>query len=347
MLQQPIKVLVVDDSEIIRRLLTEVLNSDPDISVVGAAQDAFEAKKLVNQLSPDVITLDVEMPEVDGIRFLEVLMKARPTPVIMISTLTRSKADITLRALELGAVDYIAKPVVDDLSMFHRYSNTVINKVKMAARSRVGNSRLPIKRPALPASKANRVLAIGASTGGTEAINSVLQQLPAQSFAVVMTQHMPAGFTTTFADRLDRTTDFTVIEAQGGERIRPGYAYLAPGGLHMRVVRRGNDLFTDVFDGDKVCGHRPSVDVLFDSIASEVGKFALAALLTGMGKDGAQGLSKIRQTGAYTVAQDEQSCVVYGMPRAAVELNAVDALVPLEEIGSNLVEHLSARHSAG
>lgn len=339
----PIRVLVVDDSDIIRRLLTEILNSDPGIVVVGAAADAFEAKALVNKLQPDVITLDVEMPEVDGIRFLEVLMKVRPTPVIMISTLTRSKADITLRALELGAVDYIAKPIVDDIAVFQRYSGTVINKVKMAAKSHVGHAAKPPKSPAQLASRTNRVIAIGASTGGTEAIAHVLQQLPASHFAVVMTQHMPAGFTTTYADRLTRNTNFTVIEAQGGELVRPGYAYLAPGGYHMRVKRKGNELYTEVFDGEKVSGHKPSVDVLFDSVASEIGKFAMATLLTGMGKDGAQGLKKIQDSGGFTVAQDESTCVVFGMPRAAIELGAADAVAPLEKIGETLIESLAPK----
>lgn len=339
----PIRVLVVDDSDIIRRLLTEILNSDPGIVVVGAAADAFEAKALVNKLQPDVITLDVEMPEVDGIRFLEVLMKVRPTPVIMISTLTRSKADITLRALELGAVDYIAKPIVDDIAVFQRYSGTVINKVKMAAKSHVGHATKPPKAPAQLASRTNRVIAIGASTGGTEAIAHVLQQLPASHFAVLMTQHMPAGFTTTYADRLTRNTGFTVIEAQGGELVRPGYAYLAPGGYHMRVKRKGNELYTEVFDGEKVSGHKPSVDVLFDSVASEIGKFAMATLLTGMGKDGAQGLKKIQDSGGFTVAQDESTCVVFGMPRAAIELGAANAVVSLENIGETLIESLAPK----
>lgn len=341
MQSQPIRVLVVDDSELIRRLLTEVLNSDPEITVVGAAEDAFEAKKLVTQLSPDVITLDVEMPDVDGIRFLEVLMKAKPTPVIMISTLTRSKADVTLRALELGAVDYIAKPVIDDISMFHRYSLTIINKVKMAARSRVA---APVENRVIKRSQssvaANRVIAIGASTGGTEAIKDVLQQLPVGNFAVVIAQHMPAGFTATYAERLNRSTGFQVIEAKGGELLKPGVAYLAPGGLHLRVVRRGSQLYTDVFDGEKVSGHRPSVDVLFDSVASEIGKYALAALLTGMGKDGADGLKKIRQAGGYTVAQDEKSCVVFGMPRKAIEIGAVCKVSPLDDVADALLEGL-------
>ncbi|TPE51548.1 chemotaxis response regulator protein-glutamate methylesterase [Maribrevibacterium harenarium] len=338
---QPIRVLVVDDSELIRRILTELLNSDPTIRVVGVARDAFEAKELVTKLQPDVITLDVEMPEVDGIRFLEVLMKARPTPVIMISTLTKANADVTLKALELGAVDYIAKPVIDEISVFNRYASTVIRKVKMAAESHVSN-RIGIKhQPSVASIHANRVLAIGASTGGTEAIKAVLQQLPAKNFAVVMTQHMPAGFTTTYAARLDRITDFTVIEAQGGELIKPGHAYLAPGNLHMRVVRKGNQLYTDVFDGEKVSGHRPSVDVLFDSVAKELGKQSLATLLTGMGRDGADGLKRIHDAGGYTIAQDQASCVVFGMPREAIRLGAASAVVDLDSIGAQLLGKLS------
>ena len=342
----PIRVLVVDDSELIRRLLTEIFNSDSDIEVVGCAADAFEAKKLVKELSPDVITLDVEMPEVDGIRFLEVLMKAHPTPVIMISTLTKSNADVTLKALELGAVDYLAKPVVHDLSVFHHYERALINKVKMAANSRVKRStHRPAKSSALP-SKVSRVIAIGASTGGTEAIHHLLLQLPANSFALVIAQHMPAGFTTTYAERLNRTTDFTVIEAKGGELLRPGYAYIAPGGLHMGVKRKGNDVYTEVFDGQKVSGHKPSVDVLFNSVAQQIGKFALATILTGMGKDGAQGLKSIRDAGGYTVAQDEESCVVFGMPRVAIESGAVCSVAPLDDIGQQLVNSVSASTSS-
>lgn len=344
MFTQPIRVLVVDDSELIRRVLTELLNSDPNITVVGAAQDAFEAKQLVTQLKPDVITLDVEMPKVDGIRFLEVLMKAEPTPVIMISTLTKANADVTLRALELGAVDYIAKPVINEQALFERYASTVINKVKMAAKSRVAapNSYAAPSAP-VAAIQSNRVLAIGASTGGTEAIKNVLLQLPAKNFAVIIAQHMPAGFTTSYAARLTRSTDFEVIEAQGGELIKPGVAYLAPGDFHMRVIRKGNQLFTDVYKGEKVTGHRPSVDVLFDSVAQEVGKHVLAALLTGMGKDGAQGLLKISQAGGFTVAQDEESCVVFGMPRAAIELGAVKAIASLGNIGETLVNSIKPK----
>ncbi|MBM6551744.1 protein-glutamate methylesterase/protein-glutamine glutaminase [Marinomonas ostreistagni] len=339
MVSKLIKVLIVDDSELIRRILQQIISEDPQLHVVATARDAFEAKEMVRELKPDVITLDVEMPKVDGLRFLEVLMKAQPTPVVMISTLTRANADVTLRALELGAVDYIPKPTADEQALLQHYASTVIQKVKQAAKSR-SFTPVPTAKKAANASElsSNRVLAIGASTGGTEAIRSVLQQLPAQHFAVVMTQHMPAGFTTTYAARLDSTTDFKVIEAKGGELVQPGYAYLAPGDFHLRVVRKGNQLYTDVFEAEKVSGHRPSVDVLFESIAKEVGKHALATLLTGMGRDGAKGLKKIHDQGAYTVAQDEESCVVFGMPREAIELGAATKVAALDRIGATLID---------
>lgn len=338
-----IRVLIVDDSELIRTILSEVINASPLLEVVGAARDAFEAKKMVAELKPDVITLDVEMPKVDGLRFLEVLMKAQPTPVVMISTLTKANADTTLRALELGAVDYIAKPSINQSDLFKRYANTVVRKVTQAAQCRVVRQITGESKPAskVPTIKANRVLAIGASTGGTEAIRSVMQQLPPDNFAIVLAQHMPAGFTTTYAERLNRSTGFKVVEAKGGELLQPGVAYLAPGNFHLRVIRKGNQLYTDVFSAEKVSGHRPSVDVLFDSIAEEVGKHALAALLTGMGKDGAKGLKKVHSAGGFTVAQDEESCVVFGMPKEAIALGAVSEVSTLSNVGDVLISSLS------
>ncbi len=336
-----IKVLIVDDSELIRTILTEVISSDPSLQVVGAACDAFEARTMVNELKPDVITLDVEMPKVDGLRFLEVLMKARPTPVIMISTLTQVNADTTLRALELGAVDYVAKPSINESRLFKQYAQTIIRKVKQAAACRVIPAVPDTAKPTRSAPiKANRVLAIGASTGGTEAIRSVMQQIPPENFAVVIVQHMPAGFTTTYAERLNRTTGFHVIEAKGGEVVKPGTAYLAPGDYHLKVIRKGNQLVTQVFKDEKVSGHRPSVDVLFDSVADEVGKHALATLLTGMGKDGAMGLKNIHDKGAITVAQDEETCVVFGMPKEAISLGAVTKVAPLNKVGEALIASL-------
>jgi two-component system, chemotaxis family, protein-glutamate methylesterase/glutaminase len=340
-----IKVLIVDDSVSMQKVLQEVIESDPSLEVVGVAKDAFEAKQMVNDLSPDVITLDVEMPQVSGLRFLEVLMKVKPTPVVMISTLTKANADTTLQALELGAVDYIAKPQINQEEMFQRYKKMVIKKIQMAASCNIstGINHQPLNttQPSVAESfSSNRVLAIGASTGGTEAINYLLSRLPSANFALMIVQHMPAGFTSTFASRLDRTTEFTVVEAQGGELIRPGVAYLAPGDFHMKVIRSNDQLYTDVYKAEKVSGHRPSVDVLFKSVADEIGRYAFATLLTGMGKDGARGLKRIKNAGGFTVVQDESSCVVYGMPRAAVELDAANVITPLNNIKETFVEKL-------
>lgn len=344
MQHKKIRVLIVDDSISIQKVLQEVIESDPGLEVVGAAKDAFEAKQMVNDLSPDVITLDVEMPKVSGLRFLEVLMKVKPTPVVMISTLTKANADTTLQALELGAVDYIAKPQINQKEMFLRYSKMVIKKIRMAAACNIStgiNHQSTNTEPARAESlTANRVLAIGASTGGTEAINYLLSKLPSANFALLIVQHMPAGFTSTFASRLDRTTDFTVVEAQGGELVRPGVAYLAPGDFHMKVVRSNDQLYTDVFRAEKVSGHRPSVDVLFKSVADEIGRHAFATLLTGMGKDGARGLKRIKNAGGFTVVQDQSSCVVYGMPRVAVEMDAACVVTPLNNIKETFIEKL-------
>lgn len=339
-----IKVLIVDDSISIQKVLREVIESDPGLDVVGTAKDAFEAKQMVNDLSPDVITLDVEMPQVSGLRFLEVLMKIKPTPVVMISTLTKANADTTLQALELGAVDYIAKPQINQKELFLRYKKMVIKKIHMAAACNIStgieHSSSNKQVSETESFSSNRVLAIGASTGGTEAINYLLSKLPSANFALLIVQHMPAGFTSTFASRLDRTTDFTVVEAQGGELVRPGVAYLAPGDFHMKVIRSNNQLYTEVFKAEKVSGHRPSVDVLFKSVADEIGRHAFATLLTGMGKDGAQELKRIKDTGGFTVVQDQSSCVVYGMPRVAVEMDAACVVTPLNNIKETLVEKL-------
>ena len=343
MQSKKIKVLIVDDSISIQKVLQEVIESDPGLEVVGTASDAFEAKQMVKDLSPDVITLDVEMPQVNGLRFLEVLMKIKPTPVVMISTLTKANADTTLQALELGAIDYIAKPQLNQKEMFLRYRKMVIKKIHMAAACNIatGIDHQTSKKPSAQVSlSTNKVLAIGASTGGTEAINYLLGQLPSTNFALLIVQHMPSGFTSTFASRLDRTTDFTVVEAKGGELVRPGVAYLAPGDFHMRVVRSNNQLYTEIFKAEKVAGHRPSVDVLFNSVAEEIGRHAFATLLTGMGKDGAHGLKKIKNAGGFTVVQDEASCVVYGMPRVAVEMGAASVISPLNNIKETFIERL-------
>ncbi|TDO96349.1 protein-glutamate methylesterase/protein-glutamine glutaminase [Marinomonas balearica] len=338
-----IKVLVVDDSASIRKLLTEIITSDSELLLVGAAEDAFEAKEMVNIHQPDVITLDVEMPKVDGLRFLEVLMRARPTPVVMISTLTKANADVTLRALELGAVDYIAKPIIAQEEVFKKYCKTILRKIKMAATANVSNTRAAssVIHPVTTNASGKKIVAIGASTGGTEAIKRVLACLPSDNFAVLIVQHMPPGFTTTFANRLNSISGFTVTEAKGNENVLPGYAYLAPGDQHLSVVRRGSQLVTRLTADEKVSGHRPSVDVLFESVALSVNDKAVGVILTGMGKDGATGLLSMREAGAYTVAQDEDSCVVFGMPKEAIKQNAVVTVAKLDEIANTVVTNLT------
>lgn len=334
-----IKVLIVDDSELIRRLLTSILSADPMLTVVGAAKDAYEAKDMVKELSPDVITLDIEMPEVNGLRFLQVLMKANPIPVVMVSTLTEAHATATLQALEYGAVDYMPKPKMYDSGTLEDYGERIVKKVRMAAGSNIRAIRarpMPV-RATYNKQAPNRVLAIGASTGGTEAIYNLLQQLPPEHFGIIISQHMPAGFTKTYAERLNRQTGFQVLEAVGGEKIQPGVAYLAPGDYHLTLRRDGHILYTQIESSEKVSGHRPSVDVMFESVANVVGKTAIAVLLTGMGKDGARGLKSIRDQGGYTVAQDENSCVVFGMPREAIHIGAACSVQPLSEMGKHLV----------
>lgn len=345
MVSKLIKVLVVDDSESIRRMLKRIISEDAQLHLVATARDAFEAKGMVRELKPDVIILDVDMPKVDGLRFLDGLMTVQPTPVVMVSSLTDANADITLKALELGAVDYIAKPTDCDPAELQEYAQSVIQKVKQAAHSHVSKPPSSVAKAANAAElHSDKILAIGASTGGTEAIRSVLQQLPTEHFAILMAQHMPAGLTKAYAQRLDTATDFTVVEARGGELIQPGYAYLAPGDHHLRVVRRDQQLYTEVLAAEPLEAHQPSVDILFDSMAKELGQNGLAALLTGMGHDGVQGLKHLHQQGAYTVAQDEQSCVVFGMSKEAIELNAVTMISSLDRMGSALIE--AAKHQS-
>lgn len=340
-----IKVLVVDDSALIRSLLSEIVKAEPDLQLVGAAPDAFVARDMVKNLRPDVITLDIEMPKVDGLTFLDRLMKAQPTPVIMISTLTEERADATLRALELGAVDFIAKPKVGVVSGIEHYRQLIVEKIRAAAHARV--SRRVATAPSSPIarltlSSTEKIIAIGASTGGTEAIKAVLMQLPANAPGTVITQHMPPGFTRSYAKRLDSVCAMNVREAQGGERLLPGYAYLAPGDKHLLVERSGADYRLRLDDGPLRSGHKPSVDVMFEALAESAGRNVVAALLTGMGKDGAQGLLALRRQGAYTLAQDEASCVVYGMPKEAVKLDAVDELLDLGAIGPRVIERLQS-----
>lgn len=338
-----IKVLVVDDSALIRSLLSEIIRSEPEFVLVGAASDAYAARELVNQYRPDVITLDVEMPKVDGLTFLEKLMKARPTAVVMISSLTEQGAEVTLRALELGAVDFLAKPKIDIARGIEEYRLEIIGKIKAASQAKVTKSSnaKPQKTDNLRFKTTEKVIAIGASTGGTEAIKAVLTQLPVDSPGIVITQHMPPGFTTSFAKRLNNMCRITVVEAQGGERIVPGYAYLAPGDRHLTVIRSGADYRVELTDGPRVSGHKPSVDVMFESVAESVASNALAIILTGMGKDGALGIRKIADHGGFTIAQDEASSLIFGMPQEAIKTGCIKQIVPLDSISKRVIEYLN------
>ncbi|MDH4653990.1 chemotaxis response regulator protein-glutamate methylesterase [Pseudomonas sp. JS3066] len=343
----PIKVLVVDDSALIRSLLSEIVRADNELQLVGVAPDAYVARDLIKQHSPDVITLDVEMPRMDGLTFLDKLMKGRPTPVVMISSLTERGSEATLRALELGAIDFVAKPKLGIAEGMQAYAEEIRAKLKVAARARIIR-RIAVERPVergLPIVGTEKLIAIGASTGGTEAIKEVLLGLPADSPGVVITQHMPAGFTRSFAARLDKLCRISVSEARDGDRILPGTALIAPGGLHMEVARSGANYVARLSEAPPVNGHRPAVDVMFNSAARCAGRNLIAALLTGMGKDGARGLLEIREAGGYTVAQDEASCVVYGMPREAAEIGAAEEVLALEEIGPALLAQARRRGS--
>lgn len=344
-----IKVLVVDDSALVRSLLSEIIRNAPDFTLVGAAPDAYVARDMVKQFAPDVITLDIEMPRMDGLTFLEKLMIARPTPVVMISTLTDAGADATLQALELGAVDFIPKPKLGISEGFREYAELILEKLASAAKVNVKPLKRDTQRSTVnPNEKiakerlqsTEKIIAIGASTGGTEAIKEVLMQLPAGVPGIVMTQHMPPGFTRTFAERLNKLTKLHVTEAKGGERILPGHAYLAPGGFHLLVVRSGADYVIKLSESEMVHRHRPAVDVMMESVAAAGGKNVIGVLLTGMGKDGAKGMLDIRNHGGYTFAQDEQSCVVYGMPKEAVNIGGVNEVVELANMGSAILGKL-------
>lgn len=341
----PIKVLIVDDSALVRSLLSEIIRAAPGFDVVGAAPDAYVARDLVKQFSPDVITLDIEMPRMDGLTFLEKLMAARPTPVIMISTLTEAGSESTLQALELGAVDFIPKPKLGIAEGLRDYTDQLIEKLRAAAKVKLHKIAKPGAPPrsstiVMPRLGTEKIIAVGASTGGTEAIKELLLQLPANVPGIVITQHMPAGFTRSFAERLNRITALEVKEASGGERILPGHAFLAPGGYHLLVERYGADYTLKLSQSEPVHRQRPAVDVMMSSAARAGGKNVVGVLLTGMGKDGAQGMLDIREHGGYTLAQDEESCVVYGMPKEAVSLGGVDRVVPLMEMGDALIERL-------
>ncbi|QEA40261.1 chemotaxis response regulator protein-glutamate methylesterase [Pistricoccus aurantiacus] len=344
MIAKKIKVLCVDDSALMRDLLTEIINAQPDMHVVATASDPLIARDLIKRHDPDVLTLDINMPRMDGLVFLTHLMRLRPMPVLMVSSLTRKNSKTSLKALELGAVDVIAKSGLGIRDNRMHDDSLIVDKIRAAAQSkpcRLGAA----PRHALAAltsssypQASKRFVMIGASTGGTEAIRHVLEPLPENAPGIVIAQHMPSGFTRSFAERLDRSCRIKVSEATHGEPILPGHAYVAPGGIHLKVAREGTRYVLKLDDGEPVNRHRPSVDVLFESAAQHLGKLAIGILLTGMGKDGAAGLGRMRQAGAMTLAQNEATCVVYGMPREAVAQGAAREVLALSEIPRRLME---------
>ena len=341
------KVLIVDDSALMRQLLTKIIDSDPGLEVIGTAGDPYIAREKIKALNPDVLTLDIEMPRMDGLTFLEKLMRGHPMPVVMISSLTDKGADTTLRALSLGAVDYVSKPKLDVSNGTIEHAEEIITKVKAAARVRVRDASASTAAPATSTGKTyhfsatHKIVAIGASTGGTEALKDLLSPLPADFPGIVIVQHMPEAFTRQFAERLDSLCKIRVMEAQDGDRILPGHALLAPGGHHMAVVRRGMEYAVHVYRGERVNRHLPSVDVLFSSCSHSMGKNALGVLLTGMGADGAKGMLEMKQAGSFNIAQDESTSVVFGMPHEAILLNAVDRVLPLNQIPDALMQRLA------
>lgn len=339
-----IKVLIIDDSALVRGVLSEILDADPQIQVVGTASDPLIARDKIKQLDPDVLTLDVEMPRMDGLTFLDNLMRLHPMPVLMVSSLTEKGAEITLQALELGAIDFVTKPALDVKNQLTAYAQVLCEKVKAAAaahpRPRTDDSGL---QP-LPSSSRRRlkttekIIAIGASTGGTEAIKEVLMRMPPDAPAIVVTQHIPTMFSTPFAQRMDRCSAMSVCEARDGQQIVPGHVYIAPGSHHLLVVRSGARYICRLSDAPPENRHRPSVDTMFRSVAENVGTNAVAAILTGMGEDGARQLLALRQLGAHTLVQDEATSVVWGMPGAASKLGAAERVLPLERIAAQLLE---------
>lgn len=350
-----IKVLIIDDSALIRKLLSEIIDSQSDMEAVGAASDPLVAREMIREMNPDVVTLDVEMPKMDGLDFLERLMRLRPMPVVMVSTLTEKGSDITFRALELGAVDFIAKPKIDIASGLKQYGDEIAHKIRIAKSARLKKHVPTITAGADKSASADVVLAsvsnriastekliiVGASTGGTEAIKDFLVQLPPDCPGILITQHMPEAFTKSFAKRLDGVCRISVYEAQGGERVLPGHAFVAPGHSHLLLKRSGANYMTELNQGELVSRHRPSVDVLFRSAANYAGKNAIGVILTGMGKDGAEGMREMHNAGAYNLAQDEASCVVFGMPKEAIAAGAVDEVVPLKDMAKSVLYKLS------
>jgi two-component system chemotaxis response regulator CheB len=349
------KVVVVDDSALVRSILTEIINRQSDMECIGAAADPLLAREMIRNLNPDVITLDVEMPRMDGLDFLSRLMRLRPMPVVMVSTLTERGAEVTLKALELGAVDFVAKPKIGVADGIKLLAQDITDKIRIAAKAHIRRAPPPpapgsaapapvkaVTMASLGRASTEKLIFIGASTGGTEATKDVLINLPADSPAVVITQHMPAGFTKSYAARLDGLCKIRVKEAQDGERILPGHGYIAPGGLHLTVERSGANYIARVQDGEPINRHKPSVEALFLSAAKVVGPNAIGIMLTGMGADGARAMKVMKDAGAYNYCQDEASCVVFGMPREAIAAGAADEVLPLNQIAAKVLERLRA-----
>ena len=347
---RPIRVIVVDDSALIRKLLARILDQAPDIEVVDTATDPYDARDKIKRHDPDVLTLDVEMPKMDGITFLRNLMRLHPMPVVMVSSLTEAGAEVTLEALELGAVDFVTKPGSDVAHALEAYADDLIQKIRTASRIRVQARSAPAARPspAAPSGSAggtrrfrttDRIIALGASTGGTEALKEVLMGLPPDAPGIVITQHIPAGFSQAFAERMDRSTALRVKEAEDGDIVMPGHVFVAPGtDYHLRLDRDGARYVCRLDAQGPVNRHRPSVDVLFESAAQSAGANTVAALLTGMGDDGARGLLALREAGAHTIAQDEATSLVWGMPGEAVQRDAAVQVLPLGRIAAALLE---------
>lgn len=369
----PIKVLIVDDSALVRKMLSEMLSSDPELEVIGTASDPYDAREKIKQLHPDVLTLDVEMPRMDGVTFLKNLMRLHPMPVVMVSTLTEKGADVTFEAMDLGAVDFVTKPKIDLAHTFEDYTYEICSKVKLA--SKVSKSSLERQhkryisnldhKPAVAKMHAptvkldtdavikksdfsnrhfkttDKIIALGASTGGTEAIKEVLMRLPANAPGIVITQHIPAAFSLPFATRMNTVSEMTVCQAEDGQQILPGHVYIAPGDKHLMVARDGARYVCRLHDGPPVNRHKPSVDVMFRSVTQNVGPNAIGVILTGMGADGASGMKELQEAGAPTIAQDENTSVVWGMPGESVKLGAADKVLALHKIPEQILAFAS------
>ncbi|GAB6069792.1 chemotaxis response regulator protein-glutamate methylesterase [Thiomicrorhabdus hydrogeniphila] len=366
----PIKVLIVDDSALVRKMLQEMLSTDPMITVVGTAFDPFDAREKIKQLRPDVLTLDVEMPKMDGVTFLKNLMRLHPVPVVMVSTLTEKGADVTFEAMDLGAVDFVTKPKFDLVNTFEDYTLEICSKVKTASRVRrsmleqqyaryvarqtqkpaVATLNTPSRSSITSQAKATavvksngrhstKIVALGASTGGTEAIKEVLSRLPANAPAILITQHIPAAFSLPFAKRMDSISEMTVHHAEDGLEIHPGHVYIAPGDKHLVIAKSGAGLICRLDDSDPVNRHKPAVDVMFKSVLQNIGaNRAIGVLLTGMGADGAVGLKALKDSGVPTIAQNEKTSVVWGMPGEAVKIGAAVDVLPLDKVAARIME---------